>query len=494
MNLAENLKKIRKEHNLSQEQLAEKLGVSRQSVSKWESNQAYPEMDKMVQLCKMFELNIDDLLNNDITQIAKDKQTKNNINKTIQDFLDCITKITNMFGSMNFKTKIKCIFEQCIIIGILILCFIAIGLITKTILNNIFSFVPSDIYIPILHAFEGIYLIACIICGIILVFYIFKIRYLNYCVIIKDEIYNEETTNIEEKDYKKEKQIINKLQKKIIIRDPEHTGYKFINVLLKFLLFIIKLIVIFVGILFCLCLIIFVISIIVSFVFIQTGTLFIGILISLLSFAALNLILLIIIYDFISSHKSQKKLLAISFVTSLITLGIGLGIILIDIPNFKIIDKLDNKNVITKEETIQMNSKILFDNNSNIQYIESNNKDIRVVYQYLENHEISFKKYDNIYYLIDYKSVNIMDEINQFIKNIKYKEIYDYSINKVYIYTTKENINILTENADKYYYAQQEKERQQQEVINTYELRIEELTSQLNEANDKYYIDCNYQQ
>ena len=65
---SENLKKIRKEHNLSQEDLAEKLGVSRQSVSKWESNQAYPEMDKMIQICKMFNLNIDELLNHDINE------------------------------------------------------------------------------------------------------------------------------------------------------------------------------------------------------------------------------------------------------------------------------------------------------------------------------------------------------------------------------------------------------------------------------------------
>ena len=58
MNLSDNLKKIRKEHNLSQEQLAEKLGVSRQSVSKWESGTAYPEMEKMLQLCQLFNLNI----------------------------------------------------------------------------------------------------------------------------------------------------------------------------------------------------------------------------------------------------------------------------------------------------------------------------------------------------------------------------------------------------------------------------------------------------
>ena len=71
--LSENLKRIRKDNNLSQEQLAEKLGVSRQSVSKWENGEAYPEMDKVLQLCKMFNLNIDELLNQDI----KDKTLSN---------------------------------------------------------------------------------------------------------------------------------------------------------------------------------------------------------------------------------------------------------------------------------------------------------------------------------------------------------------------------------------------------------------------------------
>ena len=66
MNLADNLKKIRKDNNLSQEQLAEKLGVSRQSVSKWESGLSYPEMDKVLQICQLFNLNINELINEDI--------------------------------------------------------------------------------------------------------------------------------------------------------------------------------------------------------------------------------------------------------------------------------------------------------------------------------------------------------------------------------------------------------------------------------------------
>ena len=86
MNLSDNLKKIRKENNLTQEDLAEKLGVSRQSVSKWESNQAYPEMDKVVQICKMFNLNMDDLLNQDIKEVNNSKQQRNTINKYIDSF------------------------------------------------------------------------------------------------------------------------------------------------------------------------------------------------------------------------------------------------------------------------------------------------------------------------------------------------------------------------------------------------------------------------
>lgn len=103
MNLSDNLKKIRKEHNLSQEQLAESLGVSRQAVSKWESGGAYPEMDKVLQICKMFNVNIDDLLNQDIKKVNSSKQEKNNINKFIDDFLDYLTKTIDMFSSMKFK-------------------------------------------------------------------------------------------------------------------------------------------------------------------------------------------------------------------------------------------------------------------------------------------------------------------------------------------------------------------------------------------------------
>lgn len=48
MKFGDKLIRLRKKNGLSQEELAEKLGVSRQSVSKWESNNTYPETDKIV--------------------------------------------------------------------------------------------------------------------------------------------------------------------------------------------------------------------------------------------------------------------------------------------------------------------------------------------------------------------------------------------------------------------------------------------------------------
>jgi transcriptional regulator with XRE-family HTH domain len=51
MDFTEKLLTLRKANNLTQEQLAEKLNVSRQSISKWESGQAIPELEKLVTCC-----------------------------------------------------------------------------------------------------------------------------------------------------------------------------------------------------------------------------------------------------------------------------------------------------------------------------------------------------------------------------------------------------------------------------------------------------------
>ncbi|MDE6739841.1 MAG: helix-turn-helix domain-containing protein, partial [Lachnospiraceae bacterium] len=62
MNLSKKIYEMRKAHGLSQEQLAEKLGVSRQSVSKWESGESIPELERLVEISKVFNVTTDYLL------------------------------------------------------------------------------------------------------------------------------------------------------------------------------------------------------------------------------------------------------------------------------------------------------------------------------------------------------------------------------------------------------------------------------------------------
>ena len=65
MSFGENLQFYRAAEGLTQEQLAERLEVSRQSVSKWESDSSFPEMEKLLVMCDMFRCDLDTLLRGD---------------------------------------------------------------------------------------------------------------------------------------------------------------------------------------------------------------------------------------------------------------------------------------------------------------------------------------------------------------------------------------------------------------------------------------------
>lgn len=62
MNLGERIYELRNQKNLSQGDLADALDVSRQSVSKWENNMAVPDLDKLIKLCDIFEVSLDELV------------------------------------------------------------------------------------------------------------------------------------------------------------------------------------------------------------------------------------------------------------------------------------------------------------------------------------------------------------------------------------------------------------------------------------------------
>ena len=84
MTIGDRLLKLRRERNLSQEDLANELDVSRQTVSKWETNQSMPDFDKIIALCKYFGITTDELLtgSKDIVE-AKANEVKSNFARNI---------------------------------------------------------------------------------------------------------------------------------------------------------------------------------------------------------------------------------------------------------------------------------------------------------------------------------------------------------------------------------------------------------------------------
>lgn len=67
MSFRDNLLHLRASNNMTQEQLAMMLNVSRQSVTKWEAEKSYPEMDKLLKLCQIFDCTLDELVQGDLT-------------------------------------------------------------------------------------------------------------------------------------------------------------------------------------------------------------------------------------------------------------------------------------------------------------------------------------------------------------------------------------------------------------------------------------------
>lgn len=73
MEIGNKILELRKKANLSQEQLAEKLGVTRQTISKWELNETSPDIKQAKELSKIFKISLDNLTDNDITNLVIQK-------------------------------------------------------------------------------------------------------------------------------------------------------------------------------------------------------------------------------------------------------------------------------------------------------------------------------------------------------------------------------------------------------------------------------------
>lgn len=453
MKFSDKLAKQRKDNNLSQEQLADRLGVSRQAVSKWESGSSYPDMDKMIKMCKILNCTLEDLLDDGTISKDKNRDNKINLSNYIHDFLEFITKLSNMLSSMTFKEKIKFIFEMFFLGLILTSIGVIIFAIAQGLTSNILNVVPFNLDF-IREILYDIYLIGILVMGVIIFIHLLKVRYLDYFITIEDENIDVKTTEepVEKKDNKK--YYTQSKREKIIIRDPKHSSFSLLNLLVKMIVLIAKIFVI-----------IFIVPVIIMFLFMIFasiivachsiyGLLFLFIALSILSGALIAGLIIYFAYNFVFNQKINFKLSFIIFIISLTSAALFAGLALVSCLNYKYLDNYDNMKMQTKTEYIDMNPNIrihyddyeyIIDNSLDKikleitypedfnyviykdEYVSDENEDLSYIYVYLTDADL-FKLYNLV--KDDFK--------NHIIRNYDSNDMI-----KVKVYLSQENYNII---------------------------------------------------
>lgn len=427
MRFSEKLVKQRKNSNLSQEQLADKLHVSRQSVSKWESGLSYPDMEKIISMCKIFNCSLDELIDDDA---CGNKKIANNKNY-LEEVLSFITDTVNMFFSMSFKDKFKCLFEQLFIIMTFTIGYEIFNFFSRNIINSLLrliigygnyyhyvSFIPDTIYLVFV---------------LIVMIHLFKKRYLDYYITVYDD-------NIKEKIIEKP---IKENDLKIIIRDP-NKDYNFLKILWYVILLGIKLLLGGFTISFAIFLIIAIISIVLTSLMIFDSIIFLY-----LSFILLAVIIALfeairIMYNIIINKKNNYVFSFYIFVLSILIFGLMSGFMVNSISKFEFIpDKVETYELEFNDKGfIYPHIEYIIDNNRNNLLITYTNntfdlKDPFIYYCFTNN-------YCGIY-RSNYNNANYLYVIKKFITEKKFINI-DNSYKIKSITLNEKHYNILNNN------------------------------------------------
>ncbi len=123
MTTGEKLAKLRKENNYTQERLAEILGVSRQAISKWESDGAFPETEKLVQISRLYNCSIDYLIKGDTISANTDAKPPIS-NEEVASFKKEANESLKQYLSINLST---CLYTIIGTIVMLLLCMMPIA-------------------------------------------------------------------------------------------------------------------------------------------------------------------------------------------------------------------------------------------------------------------------------------------------------------------------------------------------------------------------------
>ncbi|MEE0682919.1 MAG: helix-turn-helix transcriptional regulator [Bacilli bacterium] len=463
MKFGENLQKLRKEKGISQEQLAEQLGVTRQSVSKWESGNSYPEMDKIVAICNLFHCDMDVLINKDITEEREKKDASSVVKEIFSGVTNYVKKTIYLFEHKSLKDIIKMCAQVFIIICVILLFAIPFMLLKEIVVslfytgNNWFSIFFAKFWNFIFNGGYAILAIATFL-------YIFKIKFLDNEEIIVEEV-EDKTQNSEEvseDNSSKTDSSKSSEKKKVKIIKVKKNDFSLLDLLVKAItvclkcLFVLFLIPIIIGT------IMLLIGLVLLIVLIFKGLFLAGPILLFLGGIVFAIVLIELMLDFIFNLKFSKRRIIITIISSIVVSSIGLGLSIWYFLNLNVINDVPTSfKTETKEEIYTMTDDFLIhydDYSFNTRFVEDNSLTnqvrVRIDYYTIAN-DVSLERTDNEVYL-NYEAVdgvNIKQITDSIIKDLKHNKIHTYDqLGQVSITITTSKINVdkIQDNYQKY--------------------------------------------
>lgn len=463
MKFGENLQKLRKEKGISQEQLAEQLGVTRQSVSKWESGNSYPEMDKIVAICNLFHCDMDVLINKDITEEREKKDASSVVKEIFSGVTNYVKKTIYLFEHKSLKDIIKMCAQVFIIICVILLFAIPFMLLKEIVVslfytgNNWFSIFFAKFWNFIFNGGYAILAIATFL-------YIFKIKFLDNEEIIVEEV-EDKTQNSEEvseDNSSKTDSSKSSEKKKVKIIKVKKNDFSLLDLLVKAItvclkcLFVLFLIPIIIGT------IMLLIGLVLLIVLIFKGLFLAGPILLFLGGIVFAIVLIELMLDFIFNLKFSKRRIIITIISSIVVSSIGLGLSIWYFLNLNVINDVPTSfKTETKEEIYTMTDDFLIhydDYSFNTKFVEDNSLTnqvrVRIDYYTIAN-DVSIERTDNEVYL-NYETVdgvNIKQITDSIIKDLKHNKIHTYDqLGQVSITITTSKINVdkIQDNYQKY--------------------------------------------
>lgn len=447
MKFEEKLQSLRKKSNLSQEALADKLGVSRQAVSKWESGTSYPEMDKLIMMSKIFKCSLDDFVNDEVKDKDILEREANKRTGYFNNFVNSIVKSIKMFSSMKAISIIKCLFEL-FFFGLFLFCVTAfVNEVLVSIVESITAYF-NDIISLFTVLFYLIFMIILVITDFIVFFLFYKVRYLDY---YNQTSYSMSQAKEIEGDIPNDNERIklNSKASKIILKNPKNKHISTINVLYDVMKSLGKALLTFISSYILIFIFFILIALSISIYLITNNNLFIGVSLCILCIAIVSTYVFVLLVRSIINKKSKLMPFIITLIVTICVFSFGFTYSLISIKNIDIIEK----NYSMKEVKIDYREDLIISSNY-IDYKVIDSEDIILTVKYIDGlNNYNYEVKNNIHSIdVEYLDENPFKMINEFLDNLKNNKIKYYPSSNYYIEikTNKNNIRKLIQNTSRY--------------------------------------------